>query len=153
MKKKKLGSKNYNTNKVNMPRVRKELIDADYLKDLTAEEKAWYDKFIGEYYGANLNFKQPRKNLHKSRKRIKDCTDRNNKQNNDLYGVTKINGLLDTEIVYNKTENTEYIHPANRQTNLTEDTIIALIDNKDLLEYDDKELKFLLELLKDELKE
>lgn len=79
-----------------LPRVRREFLDQDYLKSLSPQELAWLNKFMGEYYGANLDFKNLKNNLHKTKKLKKDCTDRNNKQNNDLYGVTKTNGLLKT---------------------------------------------------------
>jgi hypothetical protein len=144
--KKAVGQKNHNTNRTYMPRVRKELVDSDYLKDLPPKERAYMDKFLGEYYGANLNFKEPRKNLHKSKARRKDCTDRNNKQNNDLYGVTNANGLLDKDAVYKFQEGVEYIHPGNK-TNMsaTEDAMIEYLDNKDLLMYDEKELEIIMD--------
>jgi len=78
---------------------------------------------IGEYYGANLDFKNLRKNLHKSKRLKKDCTDRNNRQNNDIYGVTKINGLLYDIAEFNKQESSD-------NPNLTEDALIEFIDLK-----------------------
>ena len=136
--------KNHSTNKVNIPRVRKEFTDADYLKDLDPEARQWYEKFTGEYYGANLDFKKhTRKNLHKRKKLRKDCTDRNNRQNNDLFGVTKINGLLDNNVVYETNEEREYVHPDQKSYNTTEDALIELIDNGNLVDYDEKELEIL----------
>jgi hypothetical protein len=136
----------YNTNRTYMPRVRKELVDSDYIKTLPPKEQAYMKKFLGEYYGANLNFKEPRKNLHKSKARRKDCTDRNNKQNNDLYGVTNANGLLDKDAVYKFQEGVEYVHPGNRtNTSATEDAMIEYLDNKELLGYDEKELEIIME--------
>jgi hypothetical protein len=136
-----------------MPRVRKELVDMDYLKDLSEKDRQWIEKFSREYYGGSLNTESPRKNLHKSKAKIKECFDRNNKQNNDLFGVTKANNLLDHDIIYKKVENTEYIHPSNVKSSLTEEALIAYIDNKELLDCDEKEFALLIELLEEADKE
>lgn len=151
---------NHGTNKTYMPRVRKEFVDMDYMKDLPEKDKAWMEKFASEYYCGSLNAEKPWRNLHKTKKKIKECFDRNNHQNNDLYGVTNVNGLLDKDLlkhdssieapnsdVFNKTQ---YTHPA-QYTNpgLTEMALIEYIDNKELLEYDTKELSIVYENLDD----
>ena len=143
-----------------MPKVRKEFVDMDYVKDLSDKDKAWLDKFSSEYYGGSLNTENPNKNIHKSRKRIKDCFDRNNRQNNDLYGVTNTNGLLDKDLLkhdsdidtpnsdmYNKSQ---YTHPAQyTNPDITETSLIEYIDNKELLEYDTKELDIIYQYSED----
>lgn len=140
MDKKKPFERKHGTNKTYMPRVRKEFVDIDYLKDLPEKERRYMEKFLSEYYGGSLSAKEPHKNIHKTKKRIKDCFDRNNRQNNDLFGVTKANGLLDNDAIYKKDTEKEYVHPANQSSNITEDSLIEYIDNKELLEYDEKEL-------------
>lgn len=159
-KKKPLKRKNHATNKNYMPRVRKEFVDMDYMKDLSDKDKAWMEKFAGEYYGGSLNTEQPRKNIHKSRKGIKDCFDRNNRQNNDVYGVTNANGLLNKDLFQAEDRNSgesndsmrpvQYTHPAQYSNpGITEDSLIEYIDNKELLEYDTKELNVLYQVLDD----
>lgn len=86
------------------PRVRREYIDYDYTKQLPDEAKDFLDKFTSEYYGASIS-KYETKNgkkrvkkghLHKTISKAKEAYDNNNRRNNDVYGVTKINGLLST---------------------------------------------------------
>lgn len=49
---------------------------------------------MDEYNGANLDFKNSRKNLHKNKRLKKDCTDRVNARNRDVYAKAKITGTL-----------------------------------------------------------
>ncbi len=70
-------------------RVRQEYMDQDYVKDLTEEQKSWLSDFNSEYYGADLDFKNLKNNLHNTKKLKKDCTDRNNAQNRCAYGIAK----------------------------------------------------------------
>jgi len=119
-----------------MPKVRREFVDADYIDKLNPEEKAWYGKFIEEYVGANVKKNKKTRNiakghLHKT-KHIKELYDANNHRNNDVYGVTKINGLL-----------THYEDmPGDlgklHRPELVEEALIAIIDRKDYLPEDDK---------------
>jgi hypothetical protein len=82
-----------------MPRVRREFVDHDYINELNNEEKDWLSKFDSEYYGASIqktktgNIKK--KHIHDKNEHAKELYDSNNKRNNDLYGVTRINGLLE----------------------------------------------------------
>ena len=64
----------------------------------------------------------------------KSCYDANNKRNNDLFGVTKANGLLSFDlptIVQNGKDS------ISNNTNLTEEAMVAYLDNKDKLESED----------------
>lgn len=107
------------------PKVRRELLDADYLQKLSPEELAWYNQFIDEYVGAsvkkNKNGSVKKGHLHNTKALAKDCYDRNNLRNNDVLGVSKANGLLHD--IYNQ-EDGWYI----TQTGLQEDALIAEID-------------------------
>lgn len=159
-KKKQITPKNHGTNRSYMPRVRKEFVDMDYMKELDPKDKAWMEKFASEFYGGSLNTERPRRNIHKTKSGIKDCFDRNNRQNNDVYGVTNANGLLDKQLFNNEVKdepgvntdykNSQYTHPA-QYTNpgITEEALIEYIDNKELLEYDKKELDVLYKYLDD----
>lgn len=106
----------------------------DYVDKLSPKDQEWLDKFAGEYYGASLDFKQRRRNLHNTKRLVKDCTDRNNRQNNDLLGITKITGLLDPNLT------AEYRHPA-QHSELQEQATIEYIDNKELLLLSEEDLK------------
>lgn len=76
------------------PKIRREFIDIDYTDKLSSKDKDWLNKFMDEYNGANLDFKNSRKNLHKTKKLKKDCTDRVNSRNRDIYGRSKIKNEL-----------------------------------------------------------
>lgn len=83
-----------------MPRVRREYVDHDYVKQLTNEEKDWLSKFDSEFYGASIKKTKKgtirKEHLHSvDDDYAKELYDANNKRNNDLYGVTRINGLLE----------------------------------------------------------
>lgn len=101
------------------PKVRREFIDVDYVDKLSDKEKEWLNKFMDEYNGANLDFENPRKNLHKTKKLKKDCTDRVNARNRDLYAKSKIKNEL-----YFLNEDID------GETDNIEDALIDYIDNK-----------------------
>ncbi len=73
-------------------KTRFELIDYDYVDELSEEEKEWLNKFTEEYVNANLDSKNLKKNLHKSKKLKKDCYDRNNSRNRDILTRAKAQG-------------------------------------------------------------
>lgn len=102
-------------NPAHVPRVRKELLDADYLKQLSKEELLWYAQFTDEWVGANIHKTKTGKVksgfLHNTKELAKDCYDRNNRRNNDIYAVSKANMLLsDIEII---TEDQASMHNSN----------------------------------------
>ncbi len=86
-----------------MPRVRREFVDYDYVNSLDEESKAWLSKFTSEHYGAAISKTKKKKggkqrvkpgHLHTKLSQVKEIFDNNNRRNNDVYGVTRINGLL-----------------------------------------------------------
>lgn len=126
--------KNLNT------KVRQELIDYDYIDKLSDEEKAWLNQFTGEYLGGNFKKAESgsgnysTKNFHRSKKARKDCYDRNNHRNNDIYSITKGNDMLKNQEVM-----TEYLEAVSGEKNAsdTEDNIIKLLDVENLGENGD----------------
>lgn len=92
---------------------------------------------MSEYAGGavkkNKNKTQPlSRHLHKTNALAKDVYDSNNRRNNDLYGVTKANGLL--RDIHDQSDDINiYNH------GLAEEAMIALIDNKNKLLTEDEE--------------
>jgi hypothetical protein len=127
-------------NPLKIPRVRREFIDADYLNKLSETELEWYSKFIDEYVGANIKKSKKvnrvlTRHLHRTNEQAKQIFDMNNRRNNDVYGVTKINGLLsDIDTVKGYGEIGRLHNP-----DLVEDALIAMIDNQDSLPPEDSE--------------
>lgn len=70
-----------------MPRVRQELIDYDYLDQLSTKEKEWLNKFTDEY--VNASFKRDGTDIQPYDKYGKDSNDRNNARNRCLYTALK----------------------------------------------------------------
>lgn len=71
---------------------RQEALEIDYVDQLNDEEKAWLNKFNEEFVNDKLNRKQKKKNLHNTKKLIKDCDDRNNARNRDILTRIKAAG-------------------------------------------------------------
>lgn len=74
-------------------KTRRDLIDYDYLDKLSPKEKEWLAKFTEEY--TNASFKKGKKHLHKNKDGKKDCYDRNNARNRDIYTREKAQGSLE----------------------------------------------------------
>jgi hypothetical protein len=86
--KKKVSLKNYpRLDKSKTTRARKDIIDYDYLKQLSASELEFLNQFTDEFYCANFSGDTIHpKNLQK------DCETRNNQRNNDLLTIKEITG-------------------------------------------------------------
>jgi hypothetical protein len=85
-------------NPANVPRVRRELLDADYLDTLSPEDYRWYAQFTDEYVSASVH-KDDEGNvkpgyLHNTKELAKSVYDANNWRNNDVLSVSKANHLL-----------------------------------------------------------
>lgn len=149
------------------PRVRKELVDFDYIDKLTPQEKEWLAQFVDESIGASISKTKSGKisagQIHNTQKLAKEAYDANNRRNNDVYSVTKANGLLfDIKHKYDLEETDLHINHT-----LSEDAIIAKIENEeqDILTFEEfnklhseitlnSEVKtFYLELYKTELEQ
>lgn len=72
------------------PRTRWEYIDQDYVDKLSDEMKALLSNFNEEFYGGY--FGHPGKILHKKKSAKKDCYNRNNSQNRDIYAINRTRG-------------------------------------------------------------
>ncbi|PCI45896.1 MAG: hypothetical protein COB41_00470 [Proteobacteria bacterium] len=116
------------------PRVRAEYVDYEkFAKNLPEDEfvelpngkkvsvKEWYHKFVSEYDGASLDFKDLSNNIHNTEELKKECTDRNNSRNRCIYGVHKAGGKVADD---SRIEN-DY-RPANIAE--TEDILIEILD-------------------------
>jgi hypothetical protein len=129
--------------KSQVPRVRQELLDADYLDKLSPKELAWHNKFTSEYVNAAISKDKKTKrvkkgHLHKSKAKAKECYDANNKRNNDLFGVTKANGLLSFDLPGIVRSGDDWY---KSNPNCTEDALIAYLDYKNSPDEEDKEEK------------
>lgn len=120
-------------------RVRKEFVDFDYLDKLDYKTKEWLAQFTDEYVGGavkkNKSGKIAAGHLHNTQELAKECYDSNNHRNNDVYSVTKANGLLH-DIKY-KIEHEETDLCVNYH--LSEDAVIAGIEHieQDILTFEE----------------
>lgn len=112
-------------------KIRRDELEVDYLNKLSEKEKKWLSKFNEEYVNASLDREKPWRNLHKTKKLIKDCTDRNNYRNNDVLAKAKANNWLKTE-----EKIPEYLEQQrSTNSNEVEDALIEMIDaNEELPE-------------------
>ena len=82
----------------------------------------WLNKFTEEYVHANLNTKEPKKNLHRTKKMRIDCYNRNNSRNRDVLTKGKITNKLDNvdtilDIGYDEEKKIHTIIDANIELN------------------------------------
>jgi len=116
------------------PKVRKDLLDADYLDTLDEETFKWYAQFTDEWSAGAIKKDSmgriTRGHIHRTNALAKELYDANNKRNNDIYGVSKANGLVQNlDMVVG--ENNETIeNKLINNVNLTELAINESIDNK-----------------------
>lgn len=106
------------------PKVRQDYLDIDYADKLSDKEKEWLSNFNEEYVGASFTHKG--KSLHRTKKARKDCYDRNNARNRDVFALAKANGRL--EGINELTG--EYNKAVDLNPNTVEDAVIEVIDFK-----------------------
>ena len=104
------------------PKSRWELLDFDYIDQLTEEEKDFLNKFAEEYIHGS--FENTRKDLHKTKTSKRECYNRNNARNRDLYTLGRTHGWI-TSLVTNLND-----VDAQQVTDNTEDNLITLLDLK-----------------------
>lgn len=110
-------------------KIRQEYLDQDYLDQLNPEELKWLNDFMAEYNNASVGKQKDKgKNnrFHKSKKLVKDCTDRNNARNRCIHGLAKAGYVLDSVPSY---ELSDYIDDIEK-IHKTEDVLNELIDLK-----------------------
>lgn len=102
-------------------KTRVDLIDFDYIDKLSDKEKAWLNNFVEEYNSAD--FRHKGKKLHSTKKAKRDCYNRNNARNRDIFTKSKASGKLDYYQDINK--------HLKDSIDTDEDYYITLIDIKD----------------------
>lgn len=114
-------------NKNLFSRIKQEQFDYDYIDKLDPKEKEWLSKFTEEYLGARLNGEG--KKFHKNKRLRKDCFDRNNSRNRDIYSISNAVGKLDRHSDMQKI--IEDIQEKKEES--YEDKLIEAIDKKNEL--------------------
>lgn len=125
------------------PKVRHEFIDysEEDLRRIKRQDIDAYNylvQFIDEREGANITkvtYKDGRRkvkagHIHSTNALAKDVYDQNNARNNDVYGVSKINGLLQYGFLYGEHED-HFEKVLSRQPSMYEDAILSSIEKKD----------------------
>lgn len=72
-------------------KIRRDLIEVDYLDKLNDDQKGWLDKFNNESINASFD-KNNKKNLHKTKEQKKACYDANNARNRDILSRAQAQG-------------------------------------------------------------
>lgn len=111
-------------------RVRQEYLDMDYIDKLSPDEKAFLDKFAGEYYGGSFN-KDGTDLTANDNEGYREAYDRNNARNRCLYGQVR-NKVGATKLLnYDDVKNVVEEHMAKDiNPNNIEDAIINYLDEK-----------------------
>lgn len=104
----------------------------DYVHKLSEEEATWLNDFMNEWNNAAVGKQSEAENnrFHKTAKEVKDCTDRNNHRNQDVYGRAKAQNRVH-ELDYETLK--EFVEKKQKRshTNLVEDMMIELLDATD----------------------
>lgn len=101
-----------------------EYVDQDYLHKLGPKELKWLSDFQEEFYRGN--FQHGGKKLHNSKKKQKECYNRNNARNRDILSLAKVKGMVDGNDVSTALEN-------KATNNNSEDVLLTLLDEKNKL--------------------
>lgn len=120
-------------------RVRKELLDADYLDKLSPEEYKWYAQFTDEWSAGAVHKTKAGKvksgYLHNTKELAKSVYDANNRRNNDVLGVSKANNLLRSLDMFVKDDDDDLAEITNiHNPELTELATISQIEHKNYIE-------------------
>lgn len=110
-------------------KLRQEYLDYDYLEQLSEEELEFLNDFTSEWLNASVpSQKNARKaRFHKTKKLVKDCTDRNNARNRCMYGLAKAGHALDSTGTSHQLS--DYIDDVSN-IHKTEDVLNEIIDLK-----------------------
>lgn len=125
-------------NPTKAPKVRKELLDADYLDKLSPEELKWYAQFTDEWTAGAVHKTKDGKvragYLHNTQELAKSVYDANNKRNNDVLGVSKANNLLRHIDMKPSTEDEGNEVDDIYDTSVVEQSMVAVIDEQKRLD-------------------
>lgn len=139
--------KNIRLNAVNpkhATKVRKDLLDVDYADKLDEYTYLWHVQFTDEYTAGAVQKTKTGKvkagHLHNTPELAKKVYDANNWRNNDIYAVSKANGLLKPIDMTFDENNEEVENKQITNVNLTEMAIISKIDNENIESEDDQYL-------------
>jgi hypothetical protein len=118
------------------PKSRWEYLDMDYLNQLSDEEKSMLSKFIDEYYGAALapadDPESWEADFHSTDALRKECRDRNNARNRDIYSILRTRGMVEDIKIDNSETEFHQNELSSAQQNLDhghqEDIVIELIE-------------------------
>lgn len=134
------------------PKTRWEYLDMDYIDKLPIEDKKLLSKFIDEYYGASLapadNPDNWKNDYHSTPELRKECMDRNNARNRDMYTILRTRGMVETthddgsERTFDLHGEEEFLYLRSKHENGTEldhheNVLIEFLDK-------DKEVKVIL---------
>lgn len=116
-------------------KVRRELLDADYLDKLNDDDLKWYAQFTDEYVGAAIRKTKKgsvmKGHIHHTNELAKKCYDANNLRNKDLYGVTKANHLMrNLDMILKDDKNGDQEVGGFKNPQLMEDYLNDNIDQK-----------------------
>jgi len=73
-------------------KTRTDLLDYDYVDQLSEKDKEWLNRFTEEYTHARFDHRG--KKIQKSKEHIKDAYDRNNSRNRDILTRVRASGKL-----------------------------------------------------------
>jgi hypothetical protein len=107
------------------PKIRQEYLDYDYLDQLSKEEYDWLAAFTHEDNCANLNHPGP-KILKRNKKARSEIYKKNNKRNNDTFGISHAHRRL----MYLEGGAPDFLDDYDVDQRNPEDSMIELIDNK-----------------------
>lgn len=97
------------------------MLDQDYIHKLSPKEMAWLNKFNREYVSGSIDRENLRRNLHKTKKYVKDADDRNNSRNRDILTREKArNNLVEYDTLIEEKSHDSY-----------EEYLIDSIDSKE----------------------
>ena len=90
--------------KKSFPKTKQWMVDQDYTKTLSPEEKEWLGRFNQEYY--RNRFESPELDLHKTKKQRKECNLNDNANRRDLLTIEDLKCTVERVQVRSE----EYVH-------------------------------------------
>jgi hypothetical protein len=103
-------------------RTRWEYLDQDYIDKLSPKDKKYLSDFMCEWMSGN--FQHDGKKMHKTGQEKRDCYNRNNARNRDVYAIKKATGYLAPI-----EDHAQALESSHISKDSNEDAIIELIDS------------------------